>query len=78
MVNQINTRELKSLAIKGIRLQKYFDAYKEDNQNQEVLNKFVNVWGSSMAAHFLINYDNAEALIWAFDSNNLELFIEKF
>lgn len=31
-----------------------------------------------MANHFLGKYDNADSLIWALDSENLELFIQKF
>lgn len=74
----MDSRLAKSIAIKGLRLEKYLNAYNTESNKEEALKKFVAVWGSSMASHFLSKYDDAESLIWAFDSDNLELFIEKF
>lgn len=70
----------KNILVKAVRLQKYFDSYLEssDKKEQLVFEKFKNVWGENMASHFLSKYIDAESLIWAFDSRNLELFIEKF
>lgn len=69
----------KNILVKSLKLQKAFDNYsKSDNQKTEVFNKFQSVWGPHMAWHFLSNYEDAESLIWAFDSANLELFITKF
>jgi hypothetical protein len=69
---------MKKVLVNALRLQKYFEAYKDKNKKQEVIEKFTAVWGKSMAEHFLWKYDNAEDLIWAFDSENLQLFIDKF
>ena len=74
----IMSRETKIFLLKGLRLQKYFDAYKVKAQRQQTINKFTEVWGSFMANHFLSKYDDADSLIWALDSENLELFINKF
>lgn len=83
----MDSRLAKSIAVKGLRLQKYLEAYQgtgdDDKERvlqrrQQTLQKFGAVWGSSMASHFLTKYNDAESLIWAFDSDNLELFIEKF
>jgi len=75
----MTSRDKKSIAVKGLRLQKYLTAYHADGrQKKETKQKFVNVWGESMANHFLSKYDDAESLIWAFDQTNLELFIKKF
>lgn len=69
----------KPTLIKGIRLEKYFKSYREnEGQRKQIIAKFTDVWGSSMADHFLSKYDDAESLIWAFDSKNLTLFIQKF
>lgn len=69
----------KKILLKSYRLEKYFKAYatKEDQQN-EVFEKFKQVWGGTLANHILSKYDNAESLIWALDDNNLELFIKHF
>lgn len=75
----MDSRLAKSIAIKGLRLQECLKDYQgEGNNKEQALKKFVAVWGSHMASHFLMKYDDAESLIWAFDSDNLELFIEKF
>lgn len=75
----MESREIKSIATKGIRLQNYLNAFHRDgNQKQEAINKCFAVWGDTMASHFLLKYDDAESLIWALDSKNLDLFIEKF
>lgn len=65
--------------VKVLKLDKCFRIYNESTKSkQEVLNKFISVWGESMAYHFLNKYDDAESLVWALDSQNLKLFIEKF
>lgn len=70
---------VKRIALKGLRLQECLNDYQgTESSKEQALKKFVAVWGTSMASHFLIKYDNAESLIWAFDSDNLELFIDKF
>lgn len=75
----MDSRTIKSVATKGIRLQSYLNAYHRDGeQKEESVKKFVAVWGNHLAAHFLLKYDDAEELIWALDSNNLELFVSKF
>jgi len=74
-----DSRTIKSIAVKGLRLDNYLKTYWADGkQKQEAIDKFVAVWGNSMASHFLSKYDDAESLIWALDSKNLNLFIEKF
>lgn len=62
----------------GARLEKYMQAYKSEQNRKQVLEKFENVWGTTLAYHFLQKYDDAISLIWALDSVNLELFITKF
>lgn len=75
----METKTIKSIAVKGLRLQKYLNVYHaHGSQQKEATQKFVKVWGRSMAAHFLIKYDDAESLIWAMDEENLKLFIENF
>lgn len=75
----MDSRLAKTIATKGIRLGKFLKAYQDnDTQKQEVSQKFINVWGFNMAAHFLSKYDDAESLIWALDATNLKLFIEEF
>ena len=69
---------MKKVLIKALSLQKHFEAYKDSNKKQAVIQKFTEVWGKSMADHFLWKYNNAEDLIWAFDSDNLQLFVDKF
>lgn len=70
---------VKRITLKGLRLQACLDDYQSEGSNKEqALKKFVAVWGPNMASHFLMKYDDAESLIWAFDSDNLELFIDKF
>lgn len=69
----------KRIALKGLRLQECLDDYQgKGNSKEQALKKFGAVWGSSMASHLLSEYKDAESLIWAFDDNNLKLFIEKF
>lgn len=71
--------DVKKTLLKAIRLENCFKMYPESAQNKkEVYDKFKAVWGESMANHFLGKYDNADSLIWALDSENLELFITKF
>ena len=78
MIN-IDSKTIKSIATKGLRLQKYLTAYHcGEKGKKEVIQKFIYVWGDSLASHFLIKYDDAENMIWAFDRKNLDLFIEKF
>jgi len=75
----MTSREKKSIAVNGLRLQKYLTAYHAGGrQKKEAKQKFVNVWGESMADHFLSKYNDSESLIWALDHINLELFIKKF
>ena len=75
----MDSRLAKSIALKGLRLQECLNDYQSEGSNKEqALKKFVAVWGSSMASHFLSEHDDAKSLIWDFDDNNLELFIEKF
>lgn len=71
--------DVKKTLLKAIRLENCFKMYSTDAQSKiEVFNKFKSVWGETMANHFLGKYDSADSLIWAFDSENLDLFIEKF
>lgn len=65
--------------VKALKLDQCFRTYNTSTKSkQEVLNKFISVWGETMAYHFLTKYDDAESLIWALDSQNLKLFLEKF
>lgn len=48
------------------------------NQKNETTQKFAAVWGDHLAGHFLSKYDDAESLIWALDSENLNLFVTRF
>ena len=71
--------DVKKTLLKAIRLEQCFKNYPTSAQaKKEVFDKFKAVWGESMANHFLGKYDNADSLIWALDSENLELFIKKF
>lgn len=76
----METQQLKSLCRKALILERYFLAYNAGNETQRIstTDKFVHVWGTFMAAHFLSKYDNAESLISALDSTNFKLFVEKF
>lgn len=74
----MNTYQLKSLACKGISLQRFLEDYNTGKNKSGTILKFKTVWGEQIGQHFLSKYDNAERLIWAFDNENLELFIEKF
>lgn len=75
----MDSNSAKRITLKGLRLQECLNDYKGEGSNKEqALKKFVAVWGSSMASHFLMKYDDAESLIWALDSDNLELFIDNF
>jgi len=74
-------RTQKSICSKAIKLHKYFENCKSENSEKaisEIRTKFKTVWGDSMAEHFLSKYDDADSLIWALDSKNLDLFLEKF
>ena len=66
----------KRILCKALKLQKCFDEYKQNKK--EVRKKFISVWGETLAEHFLCNNSNAEEMIWSFDSDNLQLFINKF
>lgn len=69
----------KNVLVKSLKLDKCFkDFATKKESRKEIFEKFKTVWGNDMANHFLCNYNDAESLIWAFDSRNLELFIEKF
>jgi len=72
----------KNVLVKALRLQKCFDTLhskKASNEEKlQVAKKFESVWGDWMAGHFIWKYSDAESLIFAFDSKNLQLFIEKF
>lgn len=70
---------VKNQLVKALRLQKYFLAYQAGgNQKAQVIEKFTQVWGQRLAEHFLWKYDDAESLIWALDSENLQLYLDKF
>lgn len=74
-----NPDQQKRTIVKALKLEKMLNLYNAfDAQKKTIFKKFEDVWGTEMAGHFLGKYDNAEALIWAFDARNLELFIEKF
>lgn len=72
----------KRILIKALRLQKLFSCYNgidnNGSQKKQVYDKFKDTWGIDMANHFLNKYNDAESLIWAFDTTNLNLFITKF
>lgn len=68
----------KAILTKPLKLEKCFKDYQEKRFKSEVLKKFEAVWGTSLADHFLSKYTDAESLIWALDSNNMQLFINKF
>jgi len=71
--------EAKRVLTKALKLEKCFRQYDTGGTAAlEVQVKFKNVWGQSMANHFLSKYDNADSLIWALDGENLQLFIDKF
>lgn len=75
----MDSRAIKSIATKGLKLQKSLDAYNQGgNQKNETTQKFAAVWGDHLAGHFLSKYDDAESLIWALDSENLNLFVTRF
>jgi hypothetical protein len=70
---------VKEILIKSSRLDKYFRSYEEnDEKRAQVIDKFEAVWGSNLASHFLMKYNNAEDLILALDSDNLDKFIKNF
>lgn len=71
---------LKRIALKGLKLQECLNDYNqgEGNIKKQAIQKFINVFGEHLASHFLIKYDNAQSLIWAFDNENFELFIKNF
>lgn len=72
-------QQVKTNLAKAIRLEQYFKAAEQSQENIEDLRiKFTSVWGETLANYFLSKYDNATSLIWALDSDNLELFIERF
>lgn len=71
----------KRTLVKVLKLDKCFKAYngaKNEKEKREVFDTFSRTWGREMANHFLWKYNDAESLIWAFDSKNLELFINNF
>jgi hypothetical protein len=71
--------DVKKTLLKAIKLENFFKMYSTSAQaKKEAFDKFKAVWGENIANHFLGKYDNADSLIWALDSENLELFIEKF
>lgn len=71
--------ENKRILLKSLKLEKCFKMYAADgSQKQEVFKKFEQVWGTTLANHFLGKYDNAESLIWALDEENLALFVRDF
>lgn len=71
--------DTKRMLLKAVKLEEYFKDYTRSEQaKKEVIAKFQAVWGVSMADHFLGKYDNADSLIWALDSDNLEKFIKNF
>ena len=72
--------EVKKTLLKSLKLQEAFNSYNEENSlsRKDVFTKFEKTWGTMLANHFLGKYDNAESLIWALDSENLELFVKLF
>lgn len=75
----MDSRTLKGIACKSVRLDKCLVAYHSNGEAKDiVMNKFTQVWGSSLANHFLSKYDDAESMIWALDSENLEKLIAYF
>lgn len=71
--------EVKKILLKSLRLEKCFKSYSNNaEQKREVFQKFEEVWGTTMANHFLGKYDCAESLISALDNENLELFVNHF
>ncbi|MCG8748000.1 hypothetical protein [Tenacibaculum finnmarkense] len=79
---ELDERTLKIISLKGIKLQEDLTIWNSEEENKqakkEVLNKFINVWGKSMASHFLSKYSCADGLIWALDGDNSQLFFEKY
>jgi hypothetical protein len=71
-------RNLKKIAVLGIKLERCLEDWKIEGRKKEVEGKFTNVWGTRLANHFLSKYENAESMIWALDEENLELFIKRF
>lgn len=76
----MDTYLVKSIAVKALKLQKDLDDYNTNiyDEKPDVTKKFVRVFGKEIAAHFLIEYQSAQSLIWAFDDKNLKLFIEHY
>lgn len=71
--------ETKKILLKSIYLEKYFKSYPNSAEHKsKTFQKFEEVWGTTLANHFLGKYDNAESLIMALDDENLELFIKHF
>ncbi len=72
----------KKILVKVLKLEKCFRTLNDDTNShadkKEIVDKFERTWGKDMADHFLWKYNDAESLIWAFDSKNLELFIKNF
>lgn len=68
----------KTILTKALKLDQCIKEYDAGKYKEENLKKFEAVWGSHLASHFLMKYDNAESLIWALDDDNLKLFIDKF
>lgn len=72
--------QIKQILVKPLKLQKTFDAYKNGNENDKKLAylSFEKTWGAFIAQHFLSKYSDAESLIFALDSENMDLFVDKF
>lgn len=71
--------DIKKTLLKAIRLENCFKMYPTSAQaKKEVFDKFKAVFWGKYGKHFLGKYDNTDSLIWALDSENLELFIQKF
>lgn len=67
------------ILVKSIKLHKLIEGVKNKSIDFETIKaKFHAVWGEHIGSHFLSKYDDAESLIHALDSQNLELFIEKY
>jgi len=72
--------QLKKLCEKALKLQATFQMYNGTNkENKQIaIRKFNDVWGKQLTAHFFSKYNNAEDLIWHLDSENFELFVNRF
>lgn len=70
----------RNILCKAISLERNLKAYSTGTKEQrkEVRDKFVEVWGTLTADHFLVKYSDAKDLIWALDGDNIQLFYKKF